>query len=56
MSKTNVGGKTQILITAVQMDGLQIGTVMLTIYDPKFTVTPSAANLKTTIVKIRRQC
>lgn len=34
-TRTNTDGKTQILITAVQMDGSQIGTAMLTIYVPQ---------------------
>jgi hypothetical protein len=34
-TKTNTDGKTQIIITAVQMDGQQIGTAMLTIYVPQ---------------------
>lgn len=34
-SKTNTTGKTQVIITAVQMDGSQIGTAMLTIYVPQ---------------------
>lgn len=35
VTKTNTDGKTQIIITAVQMAGSQIGTAMLTIYVPK---------------------
>lgn len=34
-TRTNTGGKTQIIITAVQMDGQQTGTAMLTIYVPQ---------------------
>lgn len=35
VSKTNIADKTKIIITAVQMDGSQTGTAMLTIFVPQ---------------------